>query len=365
MLTTCRRHSGTNQSSEPGFFISERGEWHFNEEWEDNAPDWIQKDGREGEDTANARFELFYPVHSTCADILQRFTHHQSLSPSSNLPKSVKDFFDECVACQMFSLKEYRRIRRSNQGDTRPPDYPRYHSVEWSHLYFGARRFWEDPWDCMPGQEYLCANPMSDFHVHRLVTQYLARPKSSPQHLFSIPIEQWQFPDSAPSESPLMRCPTEILQSFASYLPLRSAINFHASSRWLSTLIIANESDFWRSHTLRLHGPWFWELWNHKGSSEELSSYRNWEELLKMLSLNRRRIIKGAQPYWLESPANECIDTASECEDNDDENTPSVSLRLRNRQRMWMCLESLDIDGMSKPLEVDKKGRTIRRALVS
>lgn len=364
MLTRRRTHSGSNQITEPAAFVSERGEWHFDEDWEVNAPYWIDRDGKNERDTTNAHFEKFFPLHSTCADILQRFTHHQSLFQSSNLPKSVKEFFDACVACQRFSNEEYIRICTYNRRDTRPPDYGRYGCVDWSHIYFGARRFWADPWDCVPGHEYLCANPMSDSQIDRLVTRYLARPKSSSQHLFLIPINQAQVQESAPNESPLMRCPTEILRSIAFHLPLRSAINFHASSHRLSTLIVANESDFWRSHTLRLHGPWFWELWDHQGSSGESSSYRNWEELLKMLSLSRRKIMEGAQPYWLEPPGNESIDTASKHEHNNDEDAPSLSLRLCNRQRIWMCLESLDIDGKSKPLEVDKKGRVIRRPLV-
>lgn len=342
MLTRNRTYSGTNQTSEPGAFISDQGEWRFDEQWETNAPDWIDKDGEKGHDTANAQFQTFFPLHSTCADLLQRFTQYQSRFRSSKLPKSITDFFDACIACQEFSKEEHVRIWTTKQRDTRPPDYPRYGCVEWSHLYFGARRFWTDPWDCTPGQEYLCADPTSGPETDQLVIQCLARPKSSSQNLFSFSTKQLQLQDSAPSKSPLMRSPPEILQLIASHLPLQSAINLYASSHQLSSLISASETDFWRSHTLRLHGPWFWELWDHRGSSTEFSSYSNWEEVLKMLSLSRREIVKGARPYWLESPANENIDAAS--------NTPSLSLGLRNRQRIWMCLESLDVDGRSEQL---------------
>lgn len=309
-----------------------------------DAPDWIETDDRKRPDTANARFEKFFPLHSTCADILQRFTRHQSRFRSSNLPKSVKDFVDACIACQEFSKNEESRIWISNQRDKRPSNYDRYGCVEWPHLYFGARRFWTDPWDCTPGQEYLCADPIADPQIDQLVTQCLARPKSSSQNLFSLSIEQLQLQDSTPSKSLLMRCPTEILQLIASHLPLRSAINLHASSHRLSALISPSERDFWRSHTLRLHGPWFWELRDHQGSSTKSSSYTNWEELLRMLSLSRREIAKGAQPYWLWSPANEHIEAASQHPHGHDENALSLPLGLRNRQRIWMCLESLNID---------------------
>lgn len=347
MLTRNRTHSGTNQTLEPGAFISGRGDWHFDEEWKMNAPDWIDKDGRKGCDVANAQFEGFFALHSTCADILQRFTQHHSRYDSLKRPRSVKDFFDACIVCQQLSKKEYGRIWRCGQRDTRPPDYNRYGCVEWSHLYFGARRFWTDPWDCVPGQEYLCADPMSESQIDQQVTQCLARPKSNSQNLFSLSREQRQLQDLAPSKSPLMRCPTEILQLIASHLPLRSAINLHASNHRLSSLISASERDFWRSHTLRLHGPWFWELWDYRGPSTESSSYTNWEQLLKMLDLSRREIVKGAQPYWLGSPAKEHINAASNLEHSNDKDTLSLPLGLRNRQRIWLCLESLDIDGSS------------------
>lgn len=348
MLTRSRTYSGTNQTSEPGAFISDQGEWRFDEEWEMKAPDWIDNDGGKGSDTANAQFDDFFPLHSTCADILQRFTQYQSRFCLSNLPKSVREFFDACIACQKFSKKNHGRLWTCEQSDTRPPDYDRYGGVEWSHLYLGARRFWTDPWDCTPGQEYLCADPISELQIGQLVTQYLTRPKSSSQNIFSLSTKQLPLQDSAPSKIPLMRCDKKILQLIASHLPLQSAINLHASSHRLSSLISAKESDFWRWHTLRLHGSWFWELCDHQDSSTETSSYTNWEELLQVLNLSRREIVKGAKRYWLESPANEYIDAASNDEHISDKNTPSLPLGLRNRQRIWMCLESLDIDGMSE-----------------
>lgn len=181
-----------------------------------------------------------------------------------------------------------------------------------------------------------------------MITQYLTSSKLSTQTLCSLSIEQLQLRDPAHSKSHLMRCPTEILQIIVSHLPLRSAINLHASSHRLSALVNTSEGEFWRSHTLRLHDPWFWELRDHQGFSSESFSYMNWEKLLKILSLSRREILKGAQSSWLESPVNRYVDVAGNRQHVDDENTPSLPLGLRNRQRKWMCLESLNIVGEEK-----------------
>ena len=342
-------------------FLSNRGEWHFDEQWETDAPDWIDIDGWKGHDTANARFETFFPLHSTCVDILQRFTQYQSGLARSNLPKSIKDFFDACIACKEFTKEESSRIFGRKYSGTRLPDYGRYGCIEWSHMYLGARRFWSDPWDCVANQEHLCANPISEPQVDRWITECLARPKSSFQNLFSLATEPLQLQNSALGQGSLMRCPREILRLIASYLPLQSAINLHASSRQLSSLIVASEGDFWRSHTLRLHGAWFWELWDYQGSSIESSSNTNWEVLLIALSASRREIAKEAQPYWLESTTNKHIDVLRKYERSSYKDLPSLPLGLRNRQRIWMCLESLDMDGKSEALKQDRIGRPIYR----
>ncbi len=316
-------------------------------------------------ETANARFDKFFPLHAVCADILQRFIQHQCRSYSSNLPRSVTEFVDACMACQQFSKEEFGRISQCNQGDLRPPGYDRYGSVEWPHLYFGARRFWSDPWDCEPGHEHICADPMTVTKIDEWVSQCLARPKSSSPNLFSSSALELQPQDSFLSESTLMRCPTEMLRLIASHLPLRSAINLHASSRRLSAMIKESEMDFWRSHTLRLHGPWFWELGGHSGSSAEVPSYANWEKLLTMLSLSRGMIMTGAHPWWLESSSKQNGEAAASQDQKIQENAPLLPLTLRNRQRIWMCLEFLNVTGETVKMEVGERGRSTSRPVFS
>lgn len=354
---TNRIYTGTNHSLEPDVFISNQGEWHFDEEWEMKALDWVGIDGRNGKDTASARYKNFFPVHSVCVDLLQVFTRRQSSFLSPHLPKTIKDFVDTCAVCQEFSNKE-EGVWATKHIDNRPPDYNRYGCVEWSHLYLGARRFWTDPWDCEPGQEHLCANPMSELQSDQFIAQCLAYPNQTSQHLFSFSLKQLQLRDSPASTSPLMRCPSEILQLIASSLPLKSAINLHASSRRLSSLIDPREGEFWRFHTLRLHGPWFWELLGHHLSSTG-PSHANWEEMLKTLTASRRKILKGAEPYWRnDRSANVNIETTNNSCQNADKKTHLLPLGLQNRQRIWMCLELLNVDGKSEKAEVDESRRS-------
>lgn len=297
--------------------------------------------------TDDARFDKFFPLHAVCADILQRFVQH-----ASNLSNSIAKFIDACTACQQFSKEEHGKIWRRNMRDLRPPDYDRYGCVEWSHLYFGARRFWSDPWDCQPGQEYLCTDPTTEPKIDEWIIQCLASSKSSSSILFSSSTlqsqlqSQSQFQDFSLDDSLLMRCPTEILRLIASHLPLRSAINLHASSRRLSAKINESEQDFWHSHTLRLHSAWFWELGGHQSpiSSTQVPSYPNWKKVLMMLTQSRGMIMKGAQPWWLKLSSGHKGKVAARQDKKMQENALlSLPLSLRNRQRIWMCLEDVDV----------------------
>ena len=325
-------------------------------------------DGRTRLETVEDRFEKFFPLHIACEDILQRFIQHQCRSDLSNLPKSVTEFIDACTACQEFSKEEFGRIRQSNQRTLRPWDYDLYGSVEWPHLYFGARRFWSAPWDCAPGHEYLCADPMAEPDIDEWLTQCLAHPKSSSANPLSmLSTSQLKRRDfSVPSESPLMQCPTEILRLIASHLPLRSALNLHASSRQLSAMINENKKNFWRSHTLRLHSPWFWELGTHWAalfSTEEIPLFTNWENLLKMLCQSRRMIMTGARPWWLASSSRPTDHTSPYAASSPDQKmqeyapSPLMPLTLRNRQRIWMCLEFLDVTGDTVKVEAAAGGK--------
>lgn len=313
------------------------------------APNWVNTDRTNEKDRIITRYEKFFPVHSVCVDLLQVFTQYQS-SICSQYPKSVKEFIDACATCQNLLKGEYGIIRTGKQNN-RPPDYGRYGCVEWSHLYFGARRFWTDPWDCETGQEYLCSDPITEPRADQFIRQCLVYPKSTSHHLFSFSIKQLQPQDSPASKSPLMRCPSEILQLIASHLPLKSAINLHASSQQLSSLITPCEDKFWRFHTLRIHKSWFWELCVHHGPSTASSVSANWEEMLKILTASRRNIFKGAEPYW-HNELDMDIEIVDRYE-NANNNAPSLPLGLQNRQRIWMCLEALGIDSEPDMFEVE------------
>lgn len=132
--------------------------------------------------------------------------------------------------------------------------------------------------------------------------------------------------DTPPSKSPLMRYPSEILQLIASSLPLRSAINLHASSRRLSSLVNPT-----RRRILALSYPriytvsWFWE------------------EMLKTLTASRCKILKGAEPYWQRrhiSSQREDLKRRIIVAKMLISRRILLSLGLQNRQIICMCVSS-------------------------
>ena len=293
----------------------------------------------------------FFPLHSTCLSLLQRYTEYQSSAGSSQPPATIKNFVNAYTARQEYSSKVHSVACQSGQQAKLAPGYPWYGSVEWSHLYFGARRCWAYPWDCEPGMEYLCADHIHEPQTEQFIATCLAHPQPSHQGQ-SSPSLQLELSESPPNTSRLICCPREILTLIATYLPLKSTLNLHATSRRLSSRLPPTDTLFWRSRTLQLHSPWMWELHDIYRSS----SNANWKVLLQILTTTRREIIAGAKPYWYDNSAIEDGKTGNRG-DGDAEiaiktaaSLPPLPLGLKNRQRIWMCLECVGMNGTQRKL---------------
>ena len=101
------------------------------------------------------------------------------------------------------------------------------------------------------------------------------------------------------------------------------------------------DTRFWRLHTLRLHGSWLWELQNHRRSFASA----NWKALLQTLTRARLEILMGAKPYWNDRPAAMNGETEKEGDGHAGSAVLSLPLGLTNRQRIWMCLECVGVNG--------------------
>ena len=135
-------------------------------------------------------------------------------------------------------------------------------------------------------------------------------------------------------------------------LPLRSALNLYATSRAVVSLLSPLDAVFWRERTLRLHGDWLWELYNF----EAIPFGASWRTLLQALTAARRQILTGANPYWIEDSETSELGTDLKDEgdvtltDSADSPLPALPIGLKNRQRIWMCLECVGMDGSQKSL---------------
>lgn len=168
---------------------------------------------------------------------------YQSSVGSSQPPITIPSFIDAYTARQEYCSKVHSAAWQSGQQAKLPPGYPWYGSVEWSHLYFGARRYWADPWDCEPGMEYLCADHILEPQTEQFISTCLAHPQSDRQRQCS-PSSQLQLNEILLNASSLLYFPREILALIASYLPLQSALNLHATSRRLSSRLPPTDTMF-------------------------------------------------------------------------------------------------------------------------
>jgi hypothetical protein len=133
--------------------------------------------------------------------------------------------------------------------------------IEWTHGYYGARRFWFDGWTMERGWEFLVANP---FNIPDL-TEYLL------SNLDAVPIPKSpQIASTALTQASLEKSscialdslPIELLDKIIANLPLPSILRLHRTSRALSDRIFLSQ-DFWRDQ-LVFHNlvPFLWDLDN-------------------------------------------------------------------------------------------------------
>lgn len=313
-------------------FVSARGQWEWDEDWFDNVHNWVSPAPEDEFNRTPTRYEDFFVVHNHCMTILQEFFNFRARSPSPHSPKSVK----ELIIAWCTRRKDSAQLStvHGTRGGSRivPSDWAIRPNVEHSYLYFGARRFWTDPWDCVPGHEYLCADPIDESKSEAFLSTYLNRPYPNCNSLFSSSTEQAKSSEDLPlSNSDLVHLPREIHDLIISHLSLKDALSFCSSSRQLSEVC---DGTFWRLQTMRLHSCWLWELRSPKFSSPD----NNWKGLLQLLTANRSQTQEGAEPYWYSQFLSKLIETE---EDGTELSKTALSIGLMNRQRIWMCLESL------------------------
>ena len=326
--------SGTSVSPEADIFVSARGQWEWDEDWFDNFHNWISPTPEDEPNRTTMKYEDFFVVHNHCMTILQEFFDDQAGSPSSHSPKSVKELITAwCTRRKESAEFSTAYATRGKNSRVVPSNWAIFPNVEHSHLYFGARLFWTDPWDCVPGYEYLCAGPIDESKSDAFLSTCLARAYPNCNNLFSSSAEQAKSTGDLPlSHSDLVHLPREIHDLIISHLSLKDAISFSSSCRQLSGIC---DGTFWRLQTMRLHSCWLWELRDPKFSSP----HDNWKGLLQLLNTTRSQIQEGAQPFW--DSQFKLIETGDKSPDNSELSNIPLSLGLRNRQRIWMCLESL------------------------
>ncbi|MCJ1249814.1 hypothetical protein MMC30_007040 [Trapelia coarctata] len=343
-----------NKSTDPDIFISEKGEWlHATGNcWNIVIPSYPTSPFYPPAMAAcYLSGKMLLPLHSACLDLLEEFTRCEGSGAPTQSPMTVGDFADAFEARDDYYSKLRTAIENRGQGDQLPPP-PRSHGgLQWTHCYFGAQRLWADPWHPKPGAEWFCADPIYDPQAEQFLSRYLSfRNPQTDRHDEPSPTLV-QFDETLSPVSPLLRCPAVIFSAIASYLPLRSVLNFHATSWIISSRLPPIDTLFWRSRTLQLHGDWLWEVQSFATTFAD----GDWKALLQALTTARHDILAGAKPFWGASwtPCPEYRDSAeSDAAIARDRSAPllPIPLGLKNRYRIWMCLGCVNMDGSQRRL---------------
>ncbi|KAL8795203.1 MAG: hypothetical protein Q9182_007557, partial [Xanthomendoza sp. 2 TL-2023] len=329
-------------SPEAGIFQSAQGQWKYDEAWFDNVHDWTISATEDESKQTLTWYKDFFVVHDCCMVIVEKFIYYQGKFPSPKSPKLMKELIDMWCTSHKPSLESRTAYAARAKGSI-PLHWAVIPNVDHFHLYFGARRFWTDPWDCVPGYEYLCSDPIQESQTAALLSTWLTRSQPYSNCLFSSSAEALESSkEFSLSQRQFMHFPQEIHDLIISQISLKDALSFYSSSRKLSRYC---NSTFWRSQTMRLH-PWLWEL----RDPNFIVADGSWKELLQLLTINRSQIQREAEPYWYTSTATNDDENENRSPDIAEPGKMSLPLGLKNRQRIWMCLESW---GTKAPWEVE------------
>ena len=289
--------------------------------------------------------------------ILQTFLDNQARFPSPHSPKTVKELIENWCNREKDVKELHGKWDAVEDRERLPHAWSYFSTVEHSHLYFGTRCFWAEEWLCESGHECLCADPIQESEPEAFLSTSLTRLHPDCNGLSSYSEEKRKPSKHLPlNHSNLGRLPREIHDLIISHLSLKDAISFCSSSRRLSKIC---DGRFWRSQTIRLHGCWLWEL----HGTNYFSMDDNWKGLLQLLSMNRSQIQQKAEPYWpsgdwdITEWRNTFLSKNAETGHESSDNAAFIEmpLGLMNRQRIWMCLETLGTKADWEIMEIQRR----------
>ncbi|KAL8954737.1 MAG: hypothetical protein Q9183_006957 [Haloplaca sp. 2 TL-2023] len=177
---------------------------------------------------------------------------------------------------------------------------------------------------------------MSRTNIETFIATTLAHPVPHCKTVASNLISRNPLLEEPSSKSKLDCLPREILNMIIADLTLSDALSLcFTRKRLLGTL----DSTFWRLQTLQTHACWFWELENRRFSSPQ----HNWRHLLRILTKSRFQLQQGAEAYWLPGSSNKKDEITLGTQNYTDPILSPLPLGLKNRQRIWICLQHLGV----------------------
>lgn len=149
VLTVIRHSNLQNNSSTPDFFTSPRALWQYGYTLDPNVP--TSEGSMEGipvYESSDEKDGMLFPIHQACLDLVDRicqFRYEHSKTQAS-APKTLQDFCDVLSRRRSDNLNDFWRIQKDQY-------YANCGGIEWDHEYYGAKQFWADEWNSMPGWE--------------------------------------------------------------------------------------------------------------------------------------------------------------------------------------------------------------------
>ena len=285
-------------------------------------------------------------AHSHCLDLFHRFArarYHDDNEEKMN-PTTLQ---------QLLRALELRQVIYQDACTfCNPPPRQSCRMARWQHCFFGAQEagWGQEAWRSHAGDELYCADPIRVPRLKEFTVSYDEMPldkESAMQGPANKEIAQGPFD-----------LPIEIFEHVCWCLDLRSVCAIRSTCHRARERL-AHLPTFWRVRTIDMHGDWFWELSEPTTFPPRTT---NWMQLLWQIEFARAEILRQAG-FVRGGRSLEHLSDHQLYEETiyrpmlfDYEGRPKLPLGLKNRLRIWCCLQSIGKDGTQIKLPGQKKG---------
>ena len=203
----------------------------------------------------------------------------------------------------------------------------------WEHFFVGAQVAWgPSDWEGSAGDEICSADPMEVSGLTAFARCHTEALRLNDDEAGILSLNY--------STNGLLNLPSEPFQMICERFPLRGAPAVR-NSCCRTRELLRDTSPFWKKKAIGMHGDWFWEL---EDTEMFPAKKTNWMKVLWQIEVSRAEVFSRAG-FSRNERERIYLERRQLCKEGFNPSDGALPLGLKNRLRIWCCLESFGKDG--------------------